>query len=120
CPWDLKQTFQSIAPHTLEEVYEVIDAIEQQDYEGLKGELGDLLFQTIFYSRLAQEQGLFDFNCIVSALVAKLIARHPHVFPKGTLDSSRAPHDDPDELQIGKTWERIKKSERNEKGATGV
>lgn len=116
CPWDIKQTFETIVPHTLEEVYEVIDAIETGDYPGLKSELGDLLFQVVFYSRLGEEQGLFVFNDIVTTLVAKLVSRHPHVFPAGTLESRRNPYDAPEEGQIGKTWEAIKKTERQEKG----
>lgn len=77
CPWDIKQTFESIVPHTLEEAYEVADAIEKGDLAGLKSELGDLLFQVIFYSQLAKEQQLFDFNDVVNTLNEKLVRRHP-------------------------------------------
>ncbi len=120
CPWDIKQTFKSIAPHTLEEAYEVVDTIEAQDYSGLREELGDLLFQVVFYSRLGEEQGLFSLVDIISTLVDKLVVRHPHVFPAGTLESQRSPDELPDERQIGKTWEAIKKDARQEKGQNAV
>ena len=81
CPWDLKQSYRSIAPSTLEEAYEVVDAIEKEDFLHLKEELGDLLFQVIFYSQLGREDGHFSFSDIVSELVEKLLRRHPHVFP---------------------------------------
>src|SRR5690554_6227651 len=87
CPWDLQQTFATIVPHTLEETYELIDAIEQGDSTQLVGELGDLLFQIVFYARLGKEQGDFDFHDIVTAITEKLLRRHPHVFPGGTLAS---------------------------------
>lgn len=89
CPWDLKQSFDSIAKHSLEEVYEVIDAIERDDLNHLGEELGDLLFQIIFYTQLGAERNIFDFDSVVSGLVAKLVRRHPHVFPDGTLESVR-------------------------------
>lgn len=120
CPWDLKQTFQTIVPHTLEEVYEVVDTIEREDYRHLKEELGDLLFQIVFYSQLGKEQGLFDFTDIVAVLIHKLLARHPHVFPDGTLNSKRDEKAVPDEQQIKKTWESIKSSERQSKGAESI
>lgn len=85
CPWDLAQDFSSIVPHTLEEAYEVAEAIEAGDLNELRGELGDLLFQIIFYARLAEEQGLFDFEQIVEGIVDKLIRRHPHVFADATV-----------------------------------
>lgn len=116
CPWDLKQTFSSIVPHTLEEVYEVVDTIEREDYPHLKEELGDLLFQVIFYSQLAEEQSLFRFEDIVSSLVEKLVLRHPHVFPGKTLESERDIDAISSEPAIEETWEAIKKSERQEKG----
>lgn len=119
CPWDLKQTFSSIVPHTLEEAYEVADAIEQQDFAHLKGELGDLLFQVIFYSQLGKEEGQFEFADVVHQLVEKLIRRHPHVFPAGTLDS-RAGEQAVDEQQIKASWEAIKSEERGEKQQTKV
>lgn len=111
CPWDLQQNFASIAPHTLEEVYEVIDAIESGDMEQLRGELGDLLFQVVFYAQLGGEQGMFDFNAIAAGISAKLLHRHPHVFPGGTLDHSvAAPAISAD--QVVKNWEAIKVEER--------
>jgi len=80
CPWDRQQDFASIVPHTLEEAYEVAEAIENGDMDELRDELGDLLFQVIFYARLAEEQGAFDFNQVVDGIVEKLVRRHPHVF----------------------------------------
>ncbi|MBS8239445.1 nucleoside triphosphate pyrophosphohydrolase [Marinobacter lipolyticus] len=112
CPWDTRQTFASIVPHTLEEAYEVADAIERGDYPHLKDELGDLLFQVIFYTRMGQEQGHFDFDSVVDQLVSKLIRRHPHVFPEGTLESEVDPRNRPDEVWIKASWERIKAEER--------
>jgi len=115
CPWDTRQTFASIIPHTLEEAYEVADAIEQEDFPHLKDELGDLLFQVIFYAQIAREDGLFDFDSVVDNLVRKLIRRHPHVFPEGTLDSRIDPDNRPDEAWIKESWERIKAEERAQK-----
>ena len=115
CPWDTKQTFASIVPHTIEEAYEVADAIEQQDYPHLKDELGDLLFQVIFYARMGEEAGHFEFDGIVDHLVRKLVRRHPHVFPEGTLESRIDPDNRPDEAWIKESWERIKAEERAEK-----
>jgi len=80
CEWDRAQTFASIAPHTIEEAYEVAEAIDQADLEALKGELGDLLFQVVFYAQMASEQGRFEFADVVNAISEKLIRRHPHVF----------------------------------------
>lgn len=80
CPWDKEQTFASIAPYTLEETYEVLDAIAREDFDDLRGELGDLLFQVVFYAQMAQEEGRFDFNDICAAISDKLERRHPHVF----------------------------------------
>lgn len=112
CPWDTKQTFGSIVPHTLEEAYEVADAIDRADFPHLEDELGDLLFQVIFYTRMGQEQGHFDFDSVVDNLVRKLIRRHPHVFPDGTLESRVDPDNRPDEAWIKASWERIKAEER--------
>jgi nucleoside triphosphate diphosphatase len=117
CPWDRQQDFVSIAPHTLEEVYEVIDAIEQQDYRQLPDELGDLLFQIVFYAQLGGEQGLFDFNTIVSAITSKLLHRHPHVFPDATLASFGHSGTLAAEGVVAK-WEAIKAEERLSKQAT--
>lgn len=120
CPWDLKQTFATIVPFTLEEVYEVVDTIEREDYPHLKEELGDLLFQVVFYSQLGEEQGLFDFQQVVSVLTEKLVSRHPHVFPEGTLQSQRDPQDNPIEKDIKQTWERLKQGERQDKGRSSI
>ena len=83
CPWDREQTFQTIAPYTIEEAYEVAGAIEDKDWPGLKDELGDLLLQTVYHARMAEEAGLFAFGDVVEAITAKMIARHPHVFGDG-------------------------------------
>src|SRR5262245_41926262 len=80
CPWDLEQSFRTIVPHTIEEAYEVADAIEQDDMQSLKGELGDLLFQTVFYAQMAREAGTFTMADVIEALNAKMVTRHPHVF----------------------------------------
>lgn len=114
CPWDLKQDFRSIVPHTLEEAYEVADAIERQDWTHLNDELGDLLFQVIFYAQLGKEEQYFDFSTIVSNLVIKLVRRHPHVFPDGTLHSPPAEKALTD-AEIKQNWERIKQEERSGK-----
>lgn len=120
CPWDLKQSFDSIAKHSLEEVYEVIDAIEQNDLQHLGEELGDLLFQIIFYTQLGSEQQVFDFDTVVSGLVEKLVRRHPHVFPDGSLESERDSSNGVDDVaeaaRIKRVWETIKAEERAEKG----
>jgi ATP diphosphatase len=119
CPWDIIQDYASIAPSTLEEAYEVVDAIEKQDFVHLKEELGDLLFQVIFYSQLGKEDDRFEFAGVVSGLVAKLIRRHPHVFPDGTLHSRVVNrHTLPSDVK--ERWEAIKKQEREEKGAQGL
>lgn len=103
CPWDLKQDFKSIVPHTLEEAYEVADCIESGNLPELKNELGDLLFQIVFYAQLAKEQNLFDFNDVVEQLNCKLTRRHPHVFNnKQTLTDE----------QLAKQWQAIKAQER--------
>src|SRR5579859_1419279 len=80
CPWDLEQDFASIAPYTIEEAYEVAEAIETGDMAALKDELGDLLFQTVFHARMAEEKGLFDFADVAAAISDKMVRRHPHVF----------------------------------------
>ena len=80
CPWDLEQDFRSLAPYAIEEAYEVADAIERGDFEGLKQELGDLLLQVVFHAQMAEERGLFDFNAVAAAISDKMIRRHPHVF----------------------------------------
>lgn len=118
CPWDLQQTFTSIVPHTLEEAYEVADCIEREDWAHLRDELGDLLFQVVFYARLADERQWFDLHAIIDQLVGKLIRRHPHVFPTGRLDDSRADSIEPD--QISQSWEMIKQQEREAKACGGI
>jgi nucleoside triphosphate diphosphatase len=80
CPWDIEQTFATIAPYTIEEAYEVAGAIEDEDWPALKDELGDFLFQVVFHAQMAKEQNLFDFGDVVGAIVDKMIRRHPHVF----------------------------------------
>jgi ATP diphosphatase len=119
CPWDIKQDYASIAPSTLEEAYEVVDAIEKQDFVHLKEELGDLLFQVIFYSQLGKEENRFDFAGVVSDLVEKLVRRHPHVFPEGTLQSKiDNRHTLPSDVKA--RWEAIKQQERDAKGAQSL
>jgi ATP diphosphatase len=116
CPWDIKQTYASIIPYTLEEAYEVADAIDRGDFEHLQGELGDLLFQVVYYSQLAREEGRFEFDAVVDGITRKLIRRHPHVFPTGDL---YAPLDLPklSEEQVKQRWDEIKAQERAEKAA---
>lgn len=111
CPWDLEQSFATIAPFTIEEAYEVADAIARQDLDQLKAELGDLLFQVVFLSRLAEEQGAFDFEAVTRALVAKMEARHPHVFGSASIDSAEAQ---------SASWENLKARERAALGARSV
>lgn len=116
CPWDLKQSYASIVPHTLEEAYEVADAIERGDFAHLPGELGDLLFQVVYYSQLAREEGRFEFAQVVDGITRKLLRRHPHVFVDGDLYG--AP--DPARLQeavVRQRWEELKAEERAEKAA---
>jgi len=109
CPWDKKQTFATIVPHTIEEAYEVADAIELGDFAELKKELGDLLFQVVFYSQLGQEQALFDFEQVANTMCDKLVHRHPHVFSNRSFDDDEA---------INRNWESLKADER-EKRSTG-
>ncbi len=104
CPWDLEQTFATIAPYTIEEAYEVAGAIEDQNWPHLKDELGDLLFQAVFHARMAEEQGLFDFGGVVEAITTKMIARHPHVFADKTTPESAAAQT--------VAWEEHKRGER--------
>ena len=116
CPWDLKQTYATIVPYTLEEAYEVADAIERADFEHLPGELGDLLFQVVYYSQLAQEEGRFEFAAVVDGITRKLIRRHPHVFVDGDLygapDAPRL-----EEAAVKQRWEELKAEERAAKAA---
>ena len=106
CPWDKEQSFESIADSTIEEAYEVVEAIENQDYESLKNELGDLLFQVSFHSLMAEERGLFTLDDVLDSITEKLIRRHPHVFSDKKINSSE---DQTDE------WEKIKVSEKRKK-----
>ena len=117
CPWDLQQDFASIVPHTLEEAYEVADAIEREDFAHLPSELGDLLFQVVYYSRLGQELQLFDFATVVHSITEKLVRRHPHVFADGQLYSTTqavAVNSD----QVKERWEEIKQQERAEQAGS--
>ena len=107
CPWDLKQTFDTIVPHTIEETYEVVDAIQNRDWPNLQEELGDLLFQVIFYSQMAKEQGLFEFSDVVETVNEKLTRRHPHVFSEVEFDSEEA---------INANWEAEKAKEKAQLG----
>jgi ATP diphosphatase len=111
CPWDLEQSFQTIAPYTLEEAYEVADAIARGDLAGLKDELGDLLLQVVYHARMAQElakeDGAFDFGDVVEGITAKMIRRHPHVFADAQGHTAEA---------VKGLWERIKGEERAERG----
>jgi len=116
CPWDIQQTFQTIVPSTLEEAYEVAEAIEREDYTHLREELGDLLFQVIFYGQLGSEQQGFSFDDVVSDLTAKLLRRHPHVFPDGTLESRVERVGSHDTAAIKQQWEMTKQVERSAKG----
>lgn len=118
CPWDLEQSIASLAAYTLEEVYEVVDAIESADMGQLRDELGDLLFQIVFYAQIAGEQGQFDFQDIARAITDKLIRRHPHVFPGGELAQFGARHDITAE-EVVVNWESIKQAERDAKNKPG-
>jgi MazG family protein len=109
CPWDREQTYRSILPYTLEEAYEVAEAIERDDREMLKAELGDLLFQVVFYCQMAQEEGRFDFEEVAALMVEKMLRRHPHIF--GAEEISTA-------AEQSENWERIKQEERREKAQT--
>ncbi|HQU69540.1 MAG TPA: nucleoside triphosphate pyrophosphohydrolase [Albidovulum sp.] len=108
CPWDLEQDFASIAPYTIEEAYEVADAIERQAWGELKGELGDLLFQAVYHAQMAAEAGHFGFGDVVTAISEKMVARHPHVFGDDSRDKTA-------EDQT-RDWEKIKAQERGRQG----
>lgn len=112
CPWDIEQDFASIAPYTIEEAYEVADAIERGSWGELRGELGDLLLQVVFHSQMAQEAGLFDFDAVAKEVSDKMINRHPHIFGDESRDKSAE--------QQTIDWEVQKARERAAKGATGV
>jgi ATP diphosphatase len=108
CPWDVAQTFATIAPYTIEEAYEVADAIDRGDMEDLRDELGDLLLQVVFHARMAEEQGAFDFAGVVDAIVDKMVRRHPHVFAGADREADA-------EAQL-REWEALKRGEREAAG----
>jgi MazG family protein len=110
CPWDRQQTFASIAPYTIEEAYEVADAVQREALDELAGELGDLLFQVVFHARMAEEAGVFDFADVVDGICTKMLRRHPHVFGDRHIETAAE--------QI-KAWEKIKRQERRVKGVLG-
>jgi ATP diphosphatase len=117
CPWDLEQDFSTIAPYTIEEAYEVADAIDRNDLAALKDELGDLLLQVVFHAQMAKEQGAFAFGDVVDAISEKMLRRHPHVF--GSAERGRhaigdAAHNDADAVKLA--WEQIKQAERRDAG----
>ena len=115
CPWDREQTFDSIKRHTLEETYEVFDAIERRDWPHLKDELGDLLLQVLFYAQIASDAGYFDISDVARNLNAKLIRRHPHIFPvEGKLTDAK------DSASVLRNWEQIKRDEKLEAAALGA
>lgn len=111
CPWDLKQDFYSLIPYTIEEAYEVADAIERNDLNDLRLELGDLLLQVVFHARLAEEQGLFDFEDVAEGIAEKLVRRHPHVFSDVKFK---------DEAERKKAWEQAKQEERQSKRSNAL
>lgn len=106
CPWDLEQTYRTIAPHTIEEAYEVVDAIERDDMPALKDECGDLLFQVVYYAQMASEDGHFDFDAVADAISDKMIRRHPHVFGEDAVKTAGA---------MVRRWEEHKAKEREAK-----
>jgi ATP diphosphatase len=109
CPWDLRQTYNTIVPYTLEEAYEVADSIQRGEITELRDELGDLLFQIIFYSQIAKEEGHFDFNDVVIAICEKMLRRHPHVFSNTTYQNDEELHH---------AWEKHKADERAQRNGT--
>jgi ATP diphosphatase len=109
CEWDVVQTFATIAPYTIEEAYEVADAIARDDMAGLRDELGDLLLQVVFHARIAEEAGQFDFAEVAAGIADKLIARHPHVFGENSADAPRE-----------RLWEDLKQAERAMRGQSGA
>ena len=112
CPWDIEQDFSTIAPYTIEEAYEVADAIEREAWDELKGELGDLLFQSVFHAQMATEKGLFTFDEVADTMSDKMVARHPHVFGDESRDKSAE--------QQTRDWETIKAAERAGKAQKGT
>lgn len=112
CPWDIEQSFETIAPYTIEEAYEVADAVARDDMEDLKSELGDLLFQVVYFAQMASEENIFQFEDIVKKIAEKMLARHPHVFGDDRREKTAA--------EQAKDWEDIKAQERKHQGASGV
>ena len=110
CPWDLQQDFATIAPYTIEEAYEVADAIDRGDMADLRDELGDLLLQVVFHARMAEEAGAFAFGDVVAAICDKMVRRHPHVFAAGTADAAG------DSAAVLRNWDAIKRAERDARG----
>ena len=111
CPWDLEQNFQTIAPYTIEEAYEVADAIERTDMPGLKEELGDLLLQVVYHAQMASEDGAFDFEAVAQTIAEKMVSRHPHVFGDQKIDTAQ--------MQTS-NWEQFKAAERAAKGSGSI
>ncbi|MDW8125014.1 MAG: nucleoside triphosphate pyrophosphohydrolase [Geminicoccaceae bacterium] len=111
CPWDKEQTFATIAPYTIEEAYEVADAIRREDWGELEGELGDLLLQVVYHAQMAQEAGLFDFDAVAHGIADKMIRRHPHVFGEARIEDAAAQR---------RAWEEAKAAERAAKGEGSV
>lgn len=109
CPWDIEQTFATIAPYTIEEAYEVADAIERADWDELRRELGDLLLQVVYHAQMAAEAGHFDFDDVATAIANKMVARHPHVFGNAEVRSAAAQREH---------WEAVKAAEREAKAAS--
>lgn len=112
CPWDIEQDFDTIAPYTIEEAYEVADAIERQDWDELRAELGDLLLQVVFHAQIARDRGLFGFDEVADAISDKMVARHPHVFGDESRDKTAE--------QQTRDWETVKAAERAAREQSGV
>ena len=112
CPWDIEQSFETIAPYTIEEAYEVADAIERKAWDELKSELGDLLLQVVYHAEIGAEQALFDFHAIADAIAQKMVDRHPHVFGDQSRDKSAE--------QQTRDWETVKAAERAARARGGV
>ena len=117
CPWDMRQDFHSIVPYTIEETYELVDAIDERDFKQIREELGDVLFQVVFYAQLASEQNLFDFQDVLAGISDKLIRRHPHVFGDG---EAAFRGQSLSETEVKENWEQLKQAERETKKRSGV
>lgn len=117
CAWDRKQTFATIAPYTIEEAYEVADAIEREEVDDLRDELGDLLFQVVFHAQMAAEQGAFDFSDVAGAISAKMVRRHPHVFVRDAEQGRGGATLNTDDTTLNVQWEQIKSAEREARQA---